>query len=170
MHDILLDAAKEVAKTSDDPLLSSSLEEGGEAGVGWLDMPFRDTRLKFQVRSLINRDAKYMTEYAKVSRKVYEKTGLRLADHALQHAHTLRKMRTLLTDTQTKKPGVTKLDVSDLLSEIQNVEVYSSRVTSIDKEKKVGRWKLIEQALKDKGLPITGHTTETKSTFVMDTL
>ena len=40
---------------------------------------------------------------------------------------------------------------------LPNVEIMDRRHTPIDKEKEVGRWKIIEQELKRKGLPVTGH-------------
>jgi hypothetical protein len=44
----------------------------------------------------------------------------------------------------------------DLL-ELSNVKVYNRRVTPIDKETWVGRWKVIEEELKKRNLPVTGH-------------
>jgi hypothetical protein len=44
----------------------------------------------------------------------------------------------------------------DLLA-LPNVSVFERRVTPIDKEKSVGRWKIIEQELQKRDLPVTGH-------------
>jgi len=38
-----------------------------------------------------------------------------------------------------------------------NVEIFPRRHTPIDKEKEVGRWKVIERELQKKGLPVTGR-------------
>ncbi|KIX02458.1 uncharacterized protein Z518_08399 [Rhinocladiella mackenziei CBS 650.93] len=38
-----------------------------------------------------------------------------------------------------------------------NVMVLSRRETPVDKEKEVGRWKVIERELRDRGLPVLGH-------------
>lgn len=35
--------------------------------------------------------------------------------------------------------------------------VLSRRETPVDKEKEVGRWKVIERELKARGLPVLGH-------------
>lgn len=43
----------------------------------------------------------------------------------------------------------------DLLN-LPNVQVYSRRVTPVDKHKMVGRWKVIVQELEKRGLPATG--------------
>lgn len=42
------------------------------------------------------------------------------------------------------------------LTELPNVKLYSRRVTPIDKEKMVGRWKVIVRELEKRGLPVTG--------------
>ncbi len=38
-----------------------------------------------------------------------------------------------------------------------NVMILSRRETPVDKEKEVGRWKLIERELRARGLPVLGH-------------
>ncbi|KAK3991495.1 ribosomal subunit 39S-domain-containing protein [Cladorrhinum sp. PSN332] len=43
-----------------------------------------------------------------------------------------------------------------LFSELPNVKVFPRRVTPIDKEKMVGRWKIIARELEERGLPLTG--------------
>ena len=40
---------------------------------------------------------------------------------------------------------------------LPNVKVYDRRITPIDKEKMVGRWKVIERELIERDLPVTGH-------------
>jgi hypothetical protein len=43
----------------------------------------------------------------------------------------------------------------DLL-ELPNVHVFPRRVTPVDKENMVGRWKIIERELEKRGLPVLG--------------
>lgn len=43
------------------------------------------------------------------------------------------------------------------LMALPNVEIFERRFTPIDKEKEVGRWKVIEAELMKRGLPVTGH-------------
>ena len=45
------------------------------------------------------------------------------------------------------KPGFAKMP---------NVQIFDRRYTPIDKEKEVGRWKVIESELQKRGLPVTG--------------
>jgi hypothetical protein len=41
--------------------------------------------------------------------------------------------------------------------ELPNVVLRERRWTPIDREKEVGRWKVIVRELKERGLPVTGH-------------
>jgi hypothetical protein len=43
------------------------------------------------------------------------------------------------------------------LVQLPNVKIYSRRVTPIDKEVEVGRWKVIVKELEKRELPVTGH-------------
>jgi hypothetical protein len=85
-------------------------------------------------------------------------TGIRISDSAIDSARTVRSLLTHIT----KKPKPTKL--FDALAERQdlvklpNVTIYNRRITPIDKEKMVGRWKIIEKELNSRGLPLTGHS------------
>jgi hypothetical protein len=75
----------------------------------------------------------------------------------MSSSHTIRSLLTHIT--QKPKPA-TVFDAlaerSDLVN-LPNVMIYNRRITPIDKEKMVGRWKVIEKELNSRGLPITGH-------------
>ena len=55
-----------------------------------------------------------------------------------------------------KKLAQVLLARPDLMT-LPNVEIFERRHTPIDKEKEVGRWKVIEAELVKRGLPVTGH-------------
>jgi hypothetical protein len=84
-------------------------------------------------------------------------TGIRIPDSAISLTHTARS---LLTDITQKPKPATVFDAlverSDLV-DLPNVKVFNRRITPIDKEKMVGRWKIIEKELNNRGLPLTGH-------------
>lgn len=40
------------------------------------------------------------------------------------------------------------------LSTLPNVQMYPQKITEMDKDKQVGRWKVIEYALAERNLPI----------------
>ena len=58
------------------------------------------------------------------------------------------------------KPEPKKLFDSDQLKKVSvdlpNVTIHAGRQTPIDKHKQVGRWKVIEEELINRGLPVTG--------------
>ena len=62
----------------------------------------------------------------------------------------------LITPPKPRKLVDALKQKEDLLA-LPNVSVFERRVTPIDKEKSVGRWKIIEQELKSRDLPVTGH-------------
>lgn len=43
------------------------------------------------------------------------------------------------------------------LTSLPNVKIMDRRYTPIDKEKEIGRWKVIEEELTRRGLPVTGR-------------
>ncbi len=85
-------------------------------------------------------------------------TGIRIPDSAMNTSHTVRSL--LIHITQKPKPA----KLFDALAEKQdlialpNVKIFNRRITPIDKEKMVGRWKVIEKELSSRGLPLTGHS------------
>jgi hypothetical protein len=60
--------------------------------------------------------------------------------------------------TPPKARKVTEaLEQIEALDELPNVKIYNRRVTPIDQEKSVGRWKVIEAELEKRGLPVIGN-------------
>jgi len=49
------------------------------------------------------------------------------------------------------------LEQNAKLAKLRSVKVFDRRITPIDKEREVGRWKVIEQELAERGLPATGR-------------
>lgn len=41
-------------------------------------------------------------------------------------------------------------------SELSNVKLHSKKIGAIDREVEIGRWKVIEEELKKRDLPVTG--------------
>jgi hypothetical protein len=85
-------------------------------------------------------------------------TGIRISDSAMNSTRTARSLLTHIT----QKPKPAKLfdalvERQDLVS-LPNVKIFNRRITPIDQEKMVGRWKIIEKELNSRGLPLTGHS------------
>ena len=84
-------------------------------------------------------------------------TGKRIPDPAIPDIkHGKALLTHLITKPKPMKLAESLLNKTDLLS-IPNVQILDRRFTPIDKEKEVGRWKVIEQELKTRGLPVTGN-------------
>lgn len=102
-----------------------------------------------------------------IHKRVYQLTGHRIPDAKLaplrtaQHlvAHISRPSRSNKVLDEIRSPSGRGGELLNL----PNVKVYSRRVTPIDKEVWVGRWKVIEAELKKRGLPVTGLGTYGKA-------
>ena len=84
-------------------------------------------------------------------------TGHRIPDPAIQDISSAKA----LVGHLVKKPKPRKLaqrlmDNEELLN-LPNVKLRDRRWTPIHKEKEVGRWKVIEEELRKRDLPVTGH-------------
>ncbi|KAL1301757.1 hypothetical protein AAFC00_005956 [Neodothiora populina] len=106
----------------------------------WLGQRLTEPKVKLQLAKLLQ-----------------QQNGLRISDYALNSAATLRDIRSVLVVKPKPKKLATALQSAEQLVELPNVKVHARRVTPIDKERTVGRWKLIEQELLERGLPVTGH-------------
>ena len=84
-------------------------------------------------------------------------TGIRVPDSAITSSNNAKALLShLLTKTKPRKL-VDALVQRDELIALPNVSIYPSRITPIDKETMVGRWKVIKKELEERGLPVTGH-------------
>lgn len=103
-----------------------------------------------------------------VHKRLYQLSGQYIPDAKLGPARTAQHILSLvaqppkarkLIDVIQQQHQRAQADASkagnDLLN-LPNVKVYSRRVTPIDKEVWVGRWKVIEAELRKRDLPITG--------------
>lgn len=84
-------------------------------------------------------------------------TGIRITDPAITSSNTAGVLLSNITAPPPPQKLAEKLENNQTLSKLPNVKISSRRITPIDKEKQVGRWKVIEQKLLDKNLPVVGH-------------
>jgi hypothetical protein len=84
-------------------------------------------------------------------------TGVRVPDSALKSAQTAQSLLSHLVTPPKPRKLIEALEQKEDLITLPNVSVFPKRVTPIDREKAVGRWKLIVKELKDRDLPVTGH-------------
>jgi hypothetical protein len=87
-------------------------------------------------------------------------TGLRIPDAAIMPAKSVKTLLAHLVKPPKPRKLVEALEQKEELMNLPNVSIYAKRVTPIDKHKSVGRWKVIEQELTKRGLPVTGNGEE----------
>ncbi|KAK5118023.1 hypothetical protein LTR62_004067 [Meristemomyces frigidus] len=93
-----------------------------------------------------------------LAKRILQLTGRRLSDRALSTSSTLSDLHHhLLARPKTKKLSQAP-EIEILRSNVKtpNVTFKSNRQTPIHKEKAIGRWKVIEEELIARGLPVTG--------------
>lgn len=83
-------------------------------------------------------------------------TGRRISDSAVKSIECVQDVLAHLATPPKPRKVVDALSQNDLPT-LPNVTVKSRRITPIDKEVSIGRWKVIEKELQSKGLPIVGN-------------
>lgn len=84
-------------------------------------------------------------------------TGVRIPDAAINNISTAQELLSHLITPPKPRKVIEALSQNAELVNLPNVKILSRRVTPIDKEESVGRWKVIRKELEDRGLPVTGH-------------
>lgn len=70
---------------------------------------------------------------------------------------TIEALLRHLVDPPKAKKLFEVVQQKGVFNELPNVKVFPRRVTPIDEEQMVGRWKVIVRELKKRELPIIGH-------------
>lgn len=89
-------------------------------------------------------------------KRVYQLTGNLIPDAKLGPARTVRHLLTVASKQPKPKKLAKLLETRQDINTLPNLTVHGRRVTPIDKEKAVGRWKVIKEELEKRGLPVTG--------------
>ncbi|KAM0357910.1 hypothetical protein ACHAPZ_002524 [Fusarium culmorum] len=92
-----------------------------------------------------------------IRKRLYQLTGHFIPDVKLAAAKTPRELIIVaLTINKRGKKLAEVLEEQKALAALPNVTVHNRRVTPIDREVAVGRWKVIEEELRKRDLPLTG--------------
>lgn len=113
--------------------------------------------VKFAVRPLpLVQKVPLLTLMTQLRKRLYQLTGNLVSDAKLGAARTVKNILTVAA----KQPKPTKLaeilETKTDLGELANVRIHSKKIGPIYKEIEVGRWKVIEEELKKRGLPVKG--------------
>ncbi|KAL0933833.1 uncharacterized protein CTRU02_210632 [Colletotrichum truncatum] len=109
-------------------------------GTEWKNISLQDPLFKFALH-----------------KRVFQLTGQYVHDAKLAQIETVQHL--ISTIVKPPKPAKVSEAIREagLLPELPNVRVHDRRVTPIDKETMLGRWKVIKEELEKRNLPVTGH-------------
>lgn len=91
-----------------------------------------------------------------ILKRVTQITGIRPSDPAVSSAHSLGDLLHVFRAKPKPNKLAQRKEMVGIRDESANVQVYHYRRSPIHREKEVGRWKVIEQALIERDLPVTG--------------
>ncbi|KAK0616763.1 hypothetical protein B0T14DRAFT_546876 [Immersiella caudata] len=89
-------------------------------------------------------------------KRVQKLTGQIVPDGKLVGVTTIGALIARVIKPPKAKKLIEEIKTKGDLLELPNVHVYPRRLTPVDKENMVGRWKLIETELQKRGLPVLG--------------
>ncbi|CCC09712.1 hypothetical protein SMACR_03272 [Sordaria macrospora] len=90
------------------------------------------------------------------AKRIQKMTGHLLSDGKLTSIQTVANFMDALVTPPKPKKLADQIEQSSILPELPNVKVYPRRITPVDKEKMVGRWKVIEKELQKREIPVLG--------------
>jgi hypothetical protein len=85
-------------------------------------------------------------------------TGIRIPDPAIADLSSAKALLGRLVRKPKPKKLADRLTVNEHLTSLPNIQIMDRRYTPIDKEKEIGRWKIIEKELIKRDLPVTGDS------------
>ena len=92
-----------------------------------------------------------------IMRRIVELTGVHIPDPLIHRSQSIAFLISELTRPKAPTTLFQSLASDERLSSLKNVNFASRRVTPVDKEVRVGRWKIIEAELRKRHLPVTGR-------------
>lgn len=82
------------------------------------------------------------------------RTGVIIGDCDISKANTVFDLHKLITTPKKKAPKLVEvIREKGELAKLPNVAISPRRVSRIDEDKRLGRWKLISNELNERGLP-----------------
>jgi hypothetical protein len=130
----------------------------GSWNKGWKKAELRDPVVKFFVSSpgwyyIVS---KFLTPKPQAAKRIQQLTGHRIPDGKLLAAVTIEGFLQQLLEPPKVQKLAELVENKAVFKDLANVRVFPRRVTPIDKEQMVGRWKIIVKELEKRELPITG--------------
>lgn len=95
-----------------------------------------------------------LTRGRQLRKRLYQLTGIHVPDCRLGAAATVDNVLAFATQASRPPTLAEHLGERGELQQLANVKVHSRRVGPIDKERAIGRWKVIEEELRKRDLPV----------------
>ncbi|RFU80588.1 ribosomal l50, mitochondria [Trichoderma arundinaceum] len=92
-----------------------------------------------------------------IRKRLYQLTGVLIPDAKLAAANNAKHILTLAARDPKPLKLAQLLEKRSAFNDLANVAVHDRKIGPIDKEVAVGRWKVIEEELKKRDLPVTGY-------------
>lgn len=142
-----------------DPLHQSQAQSAVESwDPTWLSVSLKDPEVKFTVSIFNHFHSRWpYTNKRKVVKRVLQLTGIRLSDSNINASQNASDLLGFMATPPKPKKVIEALAQRHTLFDLPNVKIHARRVTPVDKEKSLGRWKVIEKELEARGLPVLGH-------------
>lgn len=93
---------------------------------------------------------------SQAAKRIQQLTGHRIPDGKLLGAATIDSFLQLLLEPPKTLKLAQLVEAKAVFKDLPNVRMFPRRVTPIDKEQMVGRWKIIVKELEKRELPVTG--------------
>lgn len=119
--------------------------------------------ISFVISAVSSNHFKLTSFSIQVNKRIQQLTGHLIPDHKLLAVHNVAGYLSVLVKPPPPKKLVEVIKMKGELTKLPNVAVYPRRVTPLDKEKMVGRWKVIVRELENRELPVTGTGGYSKS-------
>uniref|UniRef100_A0A8H7TSI9 Large ribosomal subunit protein mL50 n=1 Tax=Bionectria ochroleuca TaxID=29856 RepID=A0A8H7TSI9_BIOOC len=133
---------QDAAGSSEEGSPSITLEEAAEITNKW-DAKWKEIKVNDEIKFAIRK-------------RIYQLTGNLIPDSKLGAARNVRDVLTTLFQQRKPSSLADELLAKPEVTKLPNVRVHSRKVGPIDKEIEIGRWKVIEEELKKRDLPVTG--------------
>jgi len=129
-------------------------------GRSWRQIPLEDMKVKFAVSTLalsISVCDYLLLTTSQITKRLTRLLGRTVPDNFIHQSQTVNDLVSLLAVPPPPKTLFETLIGAGKLEGLGNVVIKGRRQTPVDKEKEVGRWKIIERELRDRGLPVVGR-------------
>ena len=91
-----------------------------------------------------------------------QRTGVKLPDSFIQECDSVGSLFEKLLEKPEPKKLINSIQADPTMATLQNVRFHRRRITPVTKDKAVGRWKVIQQELTKRGLPVSNFISVNK--------